>query len=280
MKLNKLKALLVLAIGTVIISCENEGTDHQDLNQDVKDEMVIDYLTGRKSSSDCHFEYEGVEGPEFWASLCSGAWTDCGGNTQSPINIINSSVIENQGLGDIATSFGTSTTEIVNKDHSIKFFYNSGSTSTINGITYNLKQFHFHTGSEHTVDGVRSPMEAHLVHQDPITGDLAVIGIFFEEGVENEVLSNFMNDLPANAGDHYTSSFTFNIEDILPTDMNYYTYGGSLTTPPCLEIVTWYILKTPIEASQEQLHAFETIMHENFRPVQVLNGRVVSTNNN
>ncbi|WP_024772693.1 carbonic anhydrase [Aquimarina macrocephali] len=280
MKINKLKTLLVLAIGTVIISCENEQTENLDLNQDVKDEMIIDYLTGRKSSSDCHFEYEGVEGPEFWDSLCSGAWTDCGGNTQSPINIEDSSAIENQGLGDIATSFGSSTTEIVNNGHTIKFIYNSGSTSTINGITYTLKQFHLHTGSEHTVDGVRSPMEAHLVHQDPITGDLAVIGIFFEEGAENEMLSNFMNDLPVNGGGHYNSSFTFNVEDILPADMNYYTYNGSLTTPPCSEIVTWYVLKNPVEASQEQLHSFETIMHENFRPVQALNGRVVSTNNN
>ncbi|MDY8134560.1 carbonic anhydrase family protein [Aquimarina sp. 2201CG5-10] len=271
------KTLSVLAIAVFLISCENEQIDNTDPDQNIKDQMVLDYLTGR-TSSDCHFEYEGSSGPDNWFSLCNGAWSDCGGNVQSPINIVTNSTLEDDSINNINTNYAKSSTDIFNNGHTIQFNYNSGSYASLGNIDYNLLQFHFHTGSEHTVDGLRYPMEMHLVHQDPTTGLLAVVGIFFTEGRENEALAQFMDHLPENEDDHYTSSEEYDIKDILPDELDFYTYNGSLTTPPCSEIVSWYVVKAPVEASHEQLERFEHIMHENFRPVQILDGRTVRTN--
>lgn len=236
------------------------------------------YLNAR---TDCHFEYEGNQGPEYWETLCNGDWTDCGGAAQSPLDIINDDAVKDENLDPISINFSQSATNIYNNGHTIQFNYDSGSTSTLNGITYNLLQFHFHTGSEHTINGSRYPMEMHLVHQNPDTGDLAVIGFFFETGKENAVLEHFINDLPQHEGNQFVSDFNYSVEDmIISSDDDqigkYFTYQGSLTTPPCSEIVTWYVVKKSIRASQHQLEEFENIMHENFRPVQDLNGRIVA----
>lgn len=266
-----------------ITSCENESTDIQDqeINQEMnkKGETFLgNSFYGRSSGSDCHFEYEGLSGPDFWADLCGEDWKDCGGNSQSPINIKTRDVGEDNNINNINTNYTTSTTKILNNGHTIQFNYTPGSSASLNNINYDLLQFHFHTGSEHTINGYRYPMEVHLVHKDPITGLLAVIGVFFTEGAENQVLARFMNDLPAHEGNHYISNNQYHIKDILPDNMDFYTYSGSLTTPACSEIVTWYVIKKPIQASRKQLERFKAIMHENFRPVQKLNNREVSTN--
>ncbi|GAA4275846.1 carbonic anhydrase [Aquimarina mytili] len=281
MKTNILKYALVFGLLSIFTSCENQQIDTQDQNQEVlkyDETSLSDAYFGRKSSSGCHFEYEGSSGPEFWADLCGDDWKDCGGNSQSPINIITDAVLEDESINNINTNYTISSTNIFNNGHTIQFNYDAGSSASLNNIDYNLLQFHFHTGSEHTVDGVRYPMEMHLVHQDPITKLLAVVGVFFKEGNRNLLLNQFMNNLPEYEDDHYTSSQKYHIKDILPGDMDFYTYSGSLTTPACSEIVTWYIIKETIEASHEQLERFEHIMHKNFRPIQTLSGRIVSTN--
>ncbi|WP_254519214.1 carbonic anhydrase [Aquimarina sp. Aq78] len=283
MKSNFFKYLFTLALIYGLASCENEKTDIQDqnVNQDINknDETNLgNIFFGRKSSSDCHFEYEGPEGPAFWADLCGEDWKDCGGNAQSPIDIVTDDADDADDINNINTNYTTSTTTIVNNGHTLRFDYTPGSSASLNNIDYDLLQFHFHTGSEHTVDGNRYPMEMHLVHRNPITGLLAVVGIFFTEGAENEVLSQFMDNLPEHEDEYYTSNDEYHIVDILPGNMDFYTYSGSLTTPACSEIVTWYVVKQPIQASHAQLEQFEHIMHENFRPVQALNGRIVRSN--
>ncbi len=283
MKTKILKYTLVLGLISVFTSCENEQIDIQEQNQNQEvpkyDETSLsDAFFGRKSSTDCHFEYEGSSGPEFWADLCGEDWKDCDGSVQSPINIITDSVLEDASINNINTNYTVSGTNIFNNGHTIQFNYDAGSSASLNNIDYSLLQFHFHTGSEHTVDGVRYPMEMHLVHQDPITKLLAVIGIFFEEGKTNKELNRFMNHLPEHEDDHYVSSKKYHIKDMLPGDMDFYTYSGSLTTPACSEIVTWYVVKETIKASHGQLERFEQIMHENFRPAQALNGRLVRAN--
>ncbi len=281
MKTKIFKYALVLGLISVFTSCENEQIDEQDQNQEVSkyDETSLsNAFFGREASSDCHFEYEGMDGPEFWEDLCGEDWKDCAGNSQSPINIITNSVIEDDNMNNINLNYTSSETDIFNNGHTIQFNYDTGSSASLNNIDYNLLQFHFHTGSEHTINGVQYPMEMHLVHQDPITKLLAVIGIFFKEGRTNRELNRFMNNLPKLEDDQYISSKKYHIKDMLPSDLEFYTYGGSLTTPACSEIVTWYVVKKTVEASHQQLERFAGIMHENFRPIQALNGRVVSTN--
>ncbi|OWY24615.1 hypothetical protein C7N43_35870 [Sphingobacteriales bacterium UPWRP_1] len=108
-----------------------------------------------------------------------------------------------------------------------------------------------------------------------VSGNLAVIGIFFEEGAENALLQSFISHLPQAEDDTYEAADTYDVSSFLPAGTHYYTYGGSLTTPPCSEIVTWIVMEEPIEASLDQIHAFENLMHENNRPIQDTHGRTI-----
>jgi len=215
------------------------------------------------------WEYEGTSAPDHWGNC----FMDCSGQSQSPIDITGAVV--DGSLTALATQYEEVPIELKNNGHTVEFEYEEGSTLQLNGADYKLLQFHFHTQSEHTLDGMHYPMEVHLVHQNEATGNLAVIGILFEEGNENEFLANFSNDLPLSADDNYASESQINVEDLLPTNGAYYTYGGSLTTPPCSEIVTWLVFKTPVEASIAQIQSMHDIVHDNYRPVQALNGREI-----
>lgn len=218
------------------------------------------------------YEYEGENGPEHWSELCVD-YTDCGGKVQSPIDI--KGAVDDAALPLIPQSYTSTATHIVNKGHTIQFNFDSGSSIVVNGETYDLLQFHSHTHSEHTVNGVAAPMEIHFVHKNATTGKLAVIGVLIEEGAENAVLKNFVDHLPATKDATYEAAGTFNALDLMPSDKSYFTYAGSLTTPPCSEIVTWIVMEHPIEASAAQIHDFEALEHENARPVQALEGRAI-----
>lgn len=272
------RKLIVLSILT-LISCNNEEiVVEPETNGNLYDETTLGNIAkGRLASSNCHFEYSGESGPENWASLCGEDWKDCNGKEQSPINIVTNDVVT-ANLFDVSFGYNSSTVDIINNGHTVQFNYNAGSYITMNEIKYNLLQFHFHTGSEHIVDGYRYDMEMHLVHQDPVTKNLIVVGVFFTEGEENNILTQYVNNLPTYKGGHYIDSSTFAVADMLPNNKEHYTYYGSLTTPGCSEIVTWYVFKEPITASHEQLDVFRSIMHHNYRPVQKLNSRQVYSN--
>lgn len=219
------------------------------------------------------WEYEGHNGPELWASLCTG-YIDCDGLSQSPIDL--SGATDDVSLQAISEHFATTGTHIVNKGHTIQLDADAGSSITVNGETYNLLQFHTHTHSEHTVNGDAYPMEVHFVHKNDASGKLAVIGVLVKEGAENHFLEPFVDHLPANKDGHFDdTAATFNVGDFLPANRSYYTYGGSLTTPPCSQIVTWLVLENPVEASEEQIQSFHELEHDNARPVQNRNGRAL-----
>ena len=116
-------------------------------------------------------------------------------------------------------------------------------------------------------------MEAHLVHRSA-DGLLAVIGVFINAGAENEFLAAFREEFPMEEGEVETETM-INVAELLPADLGYSTYSGSLTTPPCSEIVTWIVLKTPIEASLAQIDRMDVAFGANARPVQALNRREI-----
>lgn len=234
------------------------------------DEEIPEDCTG------IHWEYEGEDGPDHWGDLCVG-YSDCSGSTQSPVDI--KGAVADATLAAIAKSYATSKTSILNNGHTIQFNYDSGSSITVNGQQYDLLQFHFHTHSEHLVNGASHPMEVHLVHKNAASGNLAVIGVFFEEGAENTVLAKYLDHLPAGHDETYTADDTYTAADLLPAGTGYYTYSGSLTTPPCSEIVTWIVMKDHITASTDQIHHIEELEHENYRPVQALAGRTIKSFN-
>ena len=154
-----------------------------------------------------------------------------------------------------------------------------GSGIIIDDIRYELLQFHFHRGSEHTVAGVRFPLELHLVHRSE-DGALAVIGILYREGAANEALAPIWNLLPAEPGTATAFPDTVDVSALLPERRDTWRYAGSLTTPPCTEGVSWAVMTTPVTLSPAQIETFSALYGGNYRPVQPLNERTLFRDRN
>ena len=228
------------------------------------------------SSTDCtHVHWsdeEGEDGPSHWKSLCTG-FSACGGKIQSPIDIQTKTVNKGTQLHSAKFAYGQSKVNIVNNGHTIQFNVTGDHHVNLNGKDYKLLQFHYHSLSEHTIDGKHFPIEVHFVHKHSDT-DFAVLSMLYKEGEANELFNQYMAQFPVSEGE-YNSKDEFNVLSILPADRSYYYYKGSLTTPPCSEVVNWYVLKTPLTASTEQIEKFSELLHHNYRPIQALNGRTV-----
>lgn len=216
--------------------------------------------------------YEGETGPEAWGRL-SEEYVLCGtGKEQSPIELSGAG---SENLKDLVFTYQPSILTITNKVHTIEETYDGGSTLEVDGQSYELKRFHFHTPSEHTRDGQHSPLEMHLVHQQP-GGALAVVGVMINEGGENAAFAPIWDKLPTDVNQaHSYPDISFNAADLLPTERLAFHYDGSLTTPPCSEDVQWLVLSSPIEMSAAQIEAFQKLVEFNSRPTQSLEGRTV-----
>jgi len=207
------------------------------------------------------------------------------GFEQSPINII--STVNEAGKHTITLYFKDEVNKIENLGHTIQLDFQEGSSITQDDTTFNFKQCHFHTPSEHLVDGMTFPMEMHIVNIMPQADkstrpEYLVIGVLFKVGKENKFLSDFLNAIPKEehtSGDLKTG--TVKLSDLfgtIPQEIkgHYYHYRGSLTTPPYTESVRWYIGKHIFEASAEQIEAINEVEGNNARHVQALYGRTVS----
>jgi carbonic anhydrase len=144
----------------------------------------------------------------------------------------------------------------------------------IKGTRWDLVQFHWHTPSEHEVNGRKRPMEMHLVHSRP-DGALLVTAVFIERGRANRALGPLFRRFPAQPGETRDVA-NARLRDLLPASRRSFRYSGSLTTPPFTEPVRFIVLADPIEASRRQIGRFEGVFPEgNTREVQALNGRRV-----
>ncbi len=219
--------------------------------------------------SEPHWGYSGHTGPEYWATLAA-EYGACAGKNQSPVDLTG--FIE-ADLEPIEISYAPGGHEIVNNGHTVQVSYTAGSSMKVEGIRFDLKQFHFHAPGEHHVHGRSYPMEAHLVHADD-HGNLAVLSVMYEEGAESAALGEFWDLMPRKEGGRASFSEPFDASRLLPADRDYYRFNGSLTTPPCTEGVRWLVLKHPVSASRKQVEAFAQLMHHpNNRPLQPVNAR-------
>jgi len=219
------------------------------------------------------FSYSGDDGPGFWGELAS-AWVNCSEDQrQSPINI--EQAVRDATLGPLDLALHATEIHLVNNGHTIEQEYQPGSTLTFEGVVYELQQFHFHTLSEHATNGERGVMELHAVFANAATDKLAVIGQIYELGEENAFLAAFDQLLPRHTNDLSTSSTEINVAEGFKNTRAYYTYPGSLTTPPCSPTVTWIVLKRRVTLSEEQFHLFNDILGNNFRPLQPLHDRTI-----
>ena len=217
-----------------------------------------------------HWGYEGTEGPEHWGDL-SPEYELCGiGQQQTPIDLSGATP---QDAPDVTFNYRSIPLTVVNNGHTIQVPSEGGGDIAVGDESWALTQFHFHTPSEHTVEGAAMAGELHLVHQDP-AGRIAVVGVLIKQGAENAALSTIVDDLPGNADQTaQPSGVTIDPLTLLPEERLAFHYTGSLTTPPCSEGVRWFVMTTPIEMSDAQLAALEDVMGHNSRPVQPRNDR-------
>ncbi len=217
-----------------------------------------------------HWEYEGNEdGPTVWGKLDDRFAACSQGKAQSPINLTSPVV---GSFTNIKFNYMPSALNIFNNGHTVQVNYDAGSSITFNETQYDLLQFHFHHPSEHTLDGKAFAMELHFVHRSA-AGNLAVVGVMIAEGKENEALKTVFDNLPAAKSDPQPTELMTDAAKIIPQDAGYYTYTGSLTTPPCTEGVRWLVLDKPVELSAAQIDTFGKIFELDARPVQPLNDR-------
>jgi carbonic anhydrase len=231
-----------------------------------------------------HWSYEGEGGPAHWSELDPVANVDCAaGQEQSPINITNA---EPKDLTNIVFHYLETKVNIENNGHTIQLTYDSGSsievervvsaTEVVDLAAYTLKQFHFHAPSEHAIKGQLADAEMHLVHYNADDKPAVVVGLLIYSGAENTLFAPIWEYLPDKKSDVETiPGLMLNAADLIPADSTFYTYPGSLTTPPCTQGITWLVLTTPIEMSAKQIEDLEEAMIGEFnnRPLQELNDR-------
>ncbi|MFW2389212.1 MAG: carbonic anhydrase family protein [Polyangiales bacterium] len=200
------------------------------------------------------------------------------GLSQSPINILSSRA--EGGHHEVSFNFEhAEPTSLVNKGHTIELDFPEGSSITFDGAEYQLKQLHFHTPSEHQIDGVTYPMELHVVYMiEPGTEvdppRYLVISYLYKMGEEDRFIASFLDRVPSKEGGENLEAGEILIrgED---RRGEYYHYRGSLTTPPYTETVEWLVIKEIQRASPEQIRRINSIEGDNARRVQARHGRSV-----
>ncbi|MDH3335642.1 MAG: carbonic anhydrase family protein [Rhodospirillaceae bacterium] len=261
-------------LGATAVACPTCMAAANAMASETKKTEGHDASAGEKKSShgSSHWGYEGTEGPENWGEL-SPQYSVCGrGYEQSPINLTKAI---SSAVGGIDVNYKRTPLRVVNNGHTIQVNCDPGSTMSLRGDKFSLLQFHFHHPSEHALDGARFQMEAHFVHASS-DGRLAVLGVFIEPGMENSLLAPIWRAMPMEAGPEVKIESTMiKPDDLLPADRSYFRYMGSLTTPPCSQIVNWSVFKQPVQASSAQVGKFSSLFSMNARPLQPLHRRLL-----
>ncbi|XP_047331098.1 alpha carbonic anhydrase 7-like [Impatiens glandulifera] len=222
-----------------------------------------------------NYEKDSERGPEGWGGLCNS------GMMQSPIDLSNERVEMVSHLGIVKRKYKPSNATLVNKGHDMQLSWKGDAGFIkINKTEYELQQCHWHSPSEHTINGIRFDLEAHLVHKSK-SGKYAVISIIYKLGHADSFLTQLKEDL-IDLQDTLHLERMVGIVDPRMIEIGshkYYRYHGSLTTPPCNETVTWTVVNKVMTVSKAQLEVLREAIHDesgsNARPLQSINGRTV-----
>jgi carbonic anhydrase len=230
--------------------------------------------TALSPAPDHHWSYSGENGPSHWSGLDTRYAACATGKYQSPIDI-RTDALRMRALPSLVFDYRPTSLHIVDNGHTIQVDVDTGSYLRIGTNSYQLKQFHFHHPGEERVDGQAPEMTAHLVHRDS-EGKLAVVAVPLYSGGPNSLIGTLWRHLPKQHGQKVDDSrVRINPAGLLPADRSYYTYTGSLTSPPCSEGVRWFVLKSASALSLAEIGLFATRYPNNARPIQRLNGRLV-----
>ena len=234
--------------------------------------LAIGLMTATAMASELHWGYDGEAGPDNWGALSEDFQTCTSGAEQSPIDLVQSSAIK-AAASPINISWTPFVPALVDNGHTLQV--NAGGKGgfiEMNGVPYQLLQFHFHHQSEHAFNGVRSPLEAHFVHQSE-AGDLLVLGVMMQAGEEHPAFNTIEEGWPESVGTEVAGAEEFDPASLLPNGAASFRYQGSLTTPPCSQVAFWNVFAEPIEVSDAQIAKFAEKYPGNARPLQPLNRR-------
>jgi carbonic anhydrase len=222
-----------------------------------------------------HWSYEGDSGPANWSKI-NVDWAKCGnGSRQSPIDIRDGMKVE---LEQISFDYHPSSFNVVDNGHTVQVGVSGGNYITVQNRMFELQQFHFHRPSEERINGKAFEMVVHLVHRDA-EGRLAVLALLLERGAPQATIQTVWNNLPLEKFETMQPTILLDPAEMLPVRRDYYTYMGSMTSPPCSEGVLWLVMKQPVQASPAQMALFSRLYPLNARPVQPASGRIIKESN-
>jgi len=223
------------------------------------------------ADEESHWSYSGETGPENWAKLSPKFAACSDGVNQSPIDISNTVPAE---LETLQVDYISKSTMIVNNGHTVQIDVGPDSWLSAGGEKFQLVQLHFHSPSEHQINGELFPLEGHFVHQNE-SGALAVVSILFRSGEWNTELERIGTAAPKVLNQPEPIDLDFAELEMYRNHESYYRYNGSLTTPPCTEGVQWYVLKEPGQIAPKQAAQFVKLIGEDARGPQPINARIV-----
>lgn len=218
-----------------------------------------------------HWSYAGAYGPQAWGAIKPEFSLCANGTRQSPIDIRDGIGVE---LPPVDFDYRESAFGVVDNGHTVQVNLARGNSIGVMGRRYDLLQFHFHRPSEERVDGRAYDMVVHLVHKDP-EGRLAVVAVLISQGRSHPLVQQVWNNLPLEKNEELRAGETMDLNALLPPSRAYFTYMGSLTTPPCSEGVLWMVMKQPVELSPQQIGIFARLYPMNARPIQPVAGRMI-----
>jgi carbonic anhydrase len=218
-----------------------------------------------------HWSYGGKAGPDHWGSLSAANALCSAGSQQSPLDIAGAIKAE---VPPISVDWKKEGGRIVNNGHTIQINMPAGSKLSRGDRAYELLQFHFHHPSEHLVEGRRWAMETHFVHQSADRKGLGVLGVFLASGAANPAFARLAAAFPAAAGKEAALDGV-DPKGLLPASLAYWSYEGSLTTPPCSETVDWMMAMQPVEVAGADIAKFAALYPMNARPVLADNRRFI-----
>ena len=241
-------------------------------------------------ASTLEFSYAGSHGPANWGSLNQQFSACMSGKTQSPVNIIRKEAVENKNLTPLTRDYIPANATLVNNGFNIALRYEGNpGILIVDGKNYTLKEIHWHSPSEHQIDGIQFAAELHLVHRTD-SGPTAVVSILYELGDADPFMNKIKDKLDALAKEmcagNEEAQIAVGVLDnklLRKNTRKYYRYAGSFTSPPCSENVIWNILGKVRTMSKEQLESLRAPLgddyKQNSRPVQSMNGRTIQLYN-
>jgi carbonic anhydrase len=218
------------------------------------------------------WDYAGKRGPLVWGKL-DPAYRACSeGHEQSPIDIRGAHL--NKALAPLEFHYIAGPVILENTGNMIVVHVDPGSYMVADGVRYQLDRLEFHHPTEDAVKGKLTDLGVEFVHKSA-DGKMAVIALrlMMDRGAPNAMLAELWPHLPKAAGTSQKVTDDVDPAGLFPADRSYFTYLGSLTTPPCTEGVRWFVFENELTLSLEQLRAYTAIFKMNSRPLQDTHGR-------